>query len=66
MGPFHQRQENRILWKPKRSNFITKRYELQLDTSTSIILGSRLLKAYNLRFISEPIYSFLSNTLPGS
>ena len=60
MGPFHQRQKNRILWNPKRSSFITKKYELQFDTSTSIILGSRLFKArgYNLRFISEPLYRF--------
>ena len=45
---------------PKTKQFHRKKYELQFDTSTSIILGSRLFKArgYNLRFISEPLYKF--------
>ena len=66
MGPFHQRKaKNRILWNPKRTSFITKKYELQFDPSTSIILGSRLFKArdHNLRFISEPLYRFLYSIL---
>ena len=46
---------------PKTKQFHHKKYELQFDTSTSIILASRLFKArgYNLRFISEPLYRFL-------
>ena len=65
MDPFHQRRKSRILCNPKRSSFITKKYELQFDTSTPIILGSRLYKArgYKLRFISEPLYSFLYGIL---
>ena len=65
MGPFHHRQKYRILWNPKRSSFITKKYELQFDTSTSIILGSRFFKTkgYNLRFICEPLYKFLYGIL---
>ena len=65
MGPFHQSQKNRMLWNPKRSSFITKKYELQFDTSTSIILGSRFFKTkgYNLRFICEPLYKFLYGIL---
>ena len=65
MDPFHQKQKNRILWDPKRSGFITKKYKLPFDTSTSIILDSRLFKArgYNLRFISEPLYRFLYGIL---
>ena len=46
-------------------NRINQKYELQFDTSTSIILGSRLFKArgYILRFISEPLYRFLYGIL---
>ena len=63
MGPHHQRQKNRILWNPNEAVSSKKYqvYKLQFDTSTLIILGSRLLKAraYKVRFISEPLYRFL-------
>ena len=56
-GPFSPKAKKQNLMEPKTKQFHHKKYELQFDTSTSIILGSRLFKArgYNLR--SYTIYS---------